>query len=263
MLAAAARPVYDELIALHAWHAGAALAPPAGAALARAAAEAAHGVQYGALLRARWALFTGTLPHTVRAFLPDVNLALFILGLLAVRHGVLDDPRRHTRLIARCMFGGFLAWALGWLVLYRVPELPIPGAREPIAYGFGLVQDQWLCLTYAGAIVLLLTYRPEWTRRLAPVGLAGRMALTNYLVQAAVLDALASGYGFGLRIRPLLYLPAALILFGLEAAASSAWLARYRYGPLEWLWRCITYARLQPLTRRPPCAPGMSTSLSA
>jgi uncharacterized protein len=254
-LAAAARPVHDELTALQAWHIG--------AALARAAAEAAQQTHYSVLLHARWALFAGTLPHTVRDFLPDVNLALFILGLLAVRHGVLDDPRRHTRLILGWMLGGFTAWALGWLVLYRLPELPVPGARDPIAYGLGLVQDQWLCLTYVGTVVLLVTYRPEWTRRLTPVGLAGRMALTNYLIQAAVLDALASGYGFGLRIRPLLYLPAALALFGLEMAASSAWLARYRYGPLEWLWRSITYARRQPLSRSPACAPGISTSPSA
>jgi uncharacterized protein len=263
VLAASARPIYDELTALHAWHTGVALAPPAAAALARAAAEAAQQPHYAVLLHARWALFLGTLPHTVRAFLPDVNLALFIIGLLAVRHGVLDDPRRHTRLIAGWMLGGFTAWALGWLVLYRVPELSIPGARDPIAYGLGLVQDQWLCLTYVGAVVLLLTYRPEWTRRLAPVGLAGRMALTNYLIQAAVLDALASGYGFGLKIRPLVYLPAALALFGLETVASSAWLARNRYGPLEWLWRSITYARLQPLSRSPACVPGTSTSPSA
>jgi uncharacterized protein len=264
VLAASARPIYDELTALQAWHAGMAMAPsPAAAALARAAAEAARQSHYGVLLHARWALFLGTLPHTVRAFLPDVNLALFILGLLAVRHGVLDDPRRHARLIAGWMLGGFVAWAVAWLALYRVPELPIPGTRDPIAYGFGLVQDQWLCLTYIGAVVLLLAYRPEWTRRLAPVGRAGRMALTNYLLQAAVLDLLGSGYGFGLRIRPLLYLPAALLLFGLEVGVSSAWLARYRYGPLEWLWRSFTYARIQPLARRPACAPGISTSPSA
>jgi len=263
VLAAAARPVHDELAALHTWHSGVALAPPGAAALARAVAEAAQQSHYSVLLHARWALFLGTLPHTVRDFLPDVNLALFIIGLLAVRHGVLDDPRRHTRLIAGWMVGGLTAWAIGWLVLYNVPELSIPGVRNPIAYGFGLVQDQWLCLTYVGAVVLLLTYRSEWTSRLAPVGLAGRMALTNYLIQAAVLDALASGYGFGLRIRPLFYLPAALALFGLETAVSSAWLARYRYGPLEWLWRSITYARLQPLSRSSACAPGISTLPSA
>jgi uncharacterized protein len=263
VLAAAARPVFDEVIALHAWHTGVALAPPAGADLARAVAEAARQPHYLTLLHARWALFAGTLPHTVRDFLPDVNLALFILGLLAVRHGVLDVPRRHARLIAGWMTAGFTAWAASWLVLYRLPEISVPGVHRPIAYGFGVVQDQWLCLTYIGAVLLLLAYRPEWTRRLSLVGLAGRMALTNYMIQAAVLDALASGYGLGLRIRPLLYLPAALMLFGLEAVASSAWLARYRYGPLEWVWRSLTYARLQPLIRSPACVPGISTSASA
>ena len=63
------------------------------------------------------------------------------------------------------------------------------------------------------------------------------MALTNYMVQAAVLDLLASGYGFGLKLRPLRIRPSRSCLFGVEAAASRAWLARYRFGPLEWLWR--------------------------
>jgi uncharacterized protein len=38
-------------------------------------------------------------------------------------------------------------------------------------------------------------------------------------------------------------------MFAMQASFSGAWLARYRFGPLEWLWRCITYARLQPLVR--------------
>jgi uncharacterized protein len=75
------------------------------------------------------------------------------------------------------------------------------------------------------------------------------MALTNYMVQAAVLDALASGYGFGLKLRPRVYVVAAVVLFATEARVSRAWLARYRFGPLEWLWRVFTYARLQPLRR--------------
>ena len=73
----------------------------------------------------------------------------------------------------------------------RSRSFPFPAPADRSGTDFGLVQDQWLCLTYIGGVVLLLAYRPEWTRRLAPVGLAGRMALTNYLVQAAVLDVLA------------------------------------------------------------------------
>jgi uncharacterized protein len=144
---------------------------------------------------------------------------------------------------------GAVAWAGFWLVLRNLPELPVPGARDPLAQGLGLLQDQWLCLTYIGAVVLLLAYRPVWTERLSVVGRAGRMALTNYMLQIAVLDALASGYGWRLRLRPYAYVLAAVVLFAVEAALSTAWLARFRFGPLEWLWRMATYARPQPLRR--------------
>ena len=227
---------------------GVAPTPPASAALAQAVQTAAAQPDYLTLLQARWALFISSFPHTWRGFLPDINLALFILGLLAVRHGVLDAPVTHRRLITRWMVFGALAWACSWLVLGQLQALGVE-AHWPVVYGFGIVQDQWLCLTYIGAIVLLLAHRPVWVNRLALFGQAGRMALTNYMLQAAVLDSLASGYGGGLRLRPLAYLPAAIVLFGVEANVSRAWLTRFRFGPLEWLWRTMTYAAPQPLRR--------------
>jgi uncharacterized protein len=247
-LAACARPVAAELAALHAWWVHAAPAGPAAtAALSQAVQAAARQGHYATLLSARWALFVRTLVPTWRQLLPSVNLALFILGLLAVRHRIFDQPRHHVRLIAGGMAFGALSWAAAWLLLRRIPELAVPGARWPLEAGLGIIHDQWLCLTYIGAVVLLLAYRPEWTGRLAMFGSAGRMALTNYMVQAAMLDLLASEHGAGLKLRPLAYVPAAMLLFGIEAAASAAWLARYRYGPLEWVWRTVTYARAQPL----------------
>ena len=246
---AAAGPVVDEVMALHAWWAGA--PPPRQTtliALRQAAGAAAHQPDYSTLLAARWALFTGS-PVRWWALFPDVNLALFIIGLLALRHGVFDEPLRHTRLIVRWMVFGAAAWAASWLLLPRIPSLGIPDADWAIEYGFGLIQDQWLCFTYIGAVVLRLAYRPQWATRLAVFGQAGRMALTNYMLQAAVLDVLSSGYGFGLTLRPLAHAPATVLLFGLEAAASRAWLARCRFGPLEWLWRVMTYATPQPIRR--------------
>ena len=77
-------------------------------------------------------------------------------------------------------------------------------------------------------------------------GMSDRLA---WELAAAMLDLLASEYGLGLKLRPLAYVPADVLLFGIEAAASAAWLARYRYGPLEWLWRTVTHARAQPLRR--------------
>jgi uncharacterized protein len=248
-ISACARPVAAEFVALHAWITSTPSAPVPYASLAQAVEAAARQDSYLALVSARWAMFIGTFPHTWRDLLPNSNLTLFILGLLAVRHGLLEEPKRHARAIAGWMTFGALAWAVAWLVLFRLPEIPIPGARWPLEYGLGLVQDQWLCFTYIGTVVLLLAYRPVWADRLALFGLAGRMALTNYMIQAAALDALSSGYGADLKLRPYVYPLAAALMFGAEAAFSRAWLARYRFGPLEWLWRVATYARVQPMRR--------------
>jgi uncharacterized protein len=249
VFAACARPVFTLLLALHAFRTGGSPPVRAATALMKAVEEAARQGDYATLFAARWDLFTGTFPRSLPDLLPDVNLALFILGLLAVRHGVLDAPLRHVRLIAGCMAFGAAAWLVSWLPLRHLPSLPVPGLGAPLAFGLGIVQEQWLCLTYIGGVLLLLAHRPVWIERLALVGAAGRMALTNYMLQAVVIDMLASAYGVGLRMRPYAYLAAAVLFFAAEATLSAAWLAHFRFGPLEWIWRTITYARPQPLRR--------------
>jgi uncharacterized protein len=87
--------------------------------------------------------------------------------------------------------------------------------------------------------------------RLRGIGTAGRMALTNYLLQAVFFDVFGSGYGFGLRVRPYVYVLLMPAFFAVQVMWSRWWLAHYRFGPFEWLWRSITYARLQPLRRAP------------
>ncbi len=247
-LSACARPIAGELRALLAFSTSTGLSSGALGVATAAAESAASQSSYTALLSARWALFlTSYSPQAWWTFIPDSNLTLFTLGLLAVRHRVLDDPRGHVRLIRSAMIAGAASWAAAWLVLSRVPEMPIPGTAWPLRYGLGLVQDQWLCFAYMGAVILLLAFRPWWERRLTFLALAGRMALTNYMLQVIVLDTLASGYGAHLRLRPYLYVVAAALLFGAEALISRAWLARYRFGPLEWVWRTVTYWRRQPL----------------
>jgi uncharacterized protein len=75
---------------------------------------------------------------------------------------------------------------------------------------------------------------------------AASSAPTRLAVSPAPLD---TGYGVGHKLRPRAYVVAAVLLFVTEAWVSHAWLARYRFGPLERLWRVLTYARLQPLPR--------------
>jgi uncharacterized protein len=111
-----------------------------------------------------------------------------------------------------------------------------------------LLREQWLTFTYVAAALYALAKWPGLVDRLRYVGNAGRMALTNYLMQIAMLDLLFSGYGLGLgQIRPVWGFVAALTCFGVEVLLSTLWLARFRFGPAEWLWRSLTYGRPQPL----------------
>jgi uncharacterized protein len=173
-------------------------------------------------------------------FLPGVTLALFVVGALLIRHRVFERPLDHRRLLVGMALFGAVAWAVdNWL-------MDAIGIRT----SFGLLRDQWLTFTYVGGALLLLAAKPALMAALRPIGCAGRMALTNYLIQIAALDVLFSGYGVGLgQVRPLVGFAAAPVCFAIEVALSTFWLARFRFGPAEWLWRSLTYGRLQPIRR--------------
>jgi uncharacterized protein len=221
-----------------------------GARIGQARAELKAAEQqpaYGVLVRARLDAMRADYLNW-RLLVPGANLTLFILGYLALRHGVIDTPQRHTRLIVVAMALGLLSWAVWWLVLRN---LQITGAPRTLAAelqsGLGIVYEQWLAFFYVGGLILLLAHRPIWEQRFAPMGLAGRMALTNYFIQIALLDLLSSGYGLHLQVRATLVPMLAATIFGLEVAISRFWLRRFRLGPAEWLWRSFTYGAAQPL----------------
>ena len=187
---------------------------------------------------------------TWRVLVPQSSFALFIVGLLAVRHGIFDEPRRHVWLIVTWMAIGLASWVVSWWILPHVSTAFAPQAVGALLHsGLGVISEQWLAFTYIGALVLLLAFRPSWTGRLAWMGLAGRMALTNYVLQCAVIELLSSPFGLGLHLGPYLYLLAAVVLFLIEAGLSALWMARLRYGPLEWVWRAVTYLRVPALAR--------------
>jgi len=151
---------------------------------------------------------------------------------------VFDDPLAHTRVLAAMVVFGVTSWLAGnWLV----PRVNI----DALLF---LFRDQWLTFAYVAAALFLLARMPGLTGRLRFVGNAGRMALSNYLLQIAAIDLLFSGYAVGLgHIRPVIGPAAALTCFAAEALFSTAWLARFRFGPAEWLWRSLTYGRMQPM----------------
>jgi uncharacterized protein len=78
------------------------------------------------------------------------------------------------------------------------------------------------------------------------------MPLTVYLSQSIAAMAVFYGWGLGLagRVGPAACLAISVAIFSLQLAACHLWLRRYRFGPLEWLWRSLAYGRRQPMRAR-------------
>lgn len=120
-----------------------------------------------------------------------------------------------------------LAGEVGHEILHRAGQLTL-------ALGYG-----------AGLVVLMQGARAR--RLLAGFGDVGRMALTNYLMQSLVYLFVFYGFGLGLMRYggALTCLVIAVATFALQIAFSRWWLARFRFGPAEWLWRSATYGQWQ------------------
>ena len=112
-----------------------------------------------------------------------------------------------------------------------------------------------VALAYTSAVLLWL--KPSRALSLPGFRSAGQMALTNYLAQSIILTFIFYGYGFGLfgRIGSASAACIGLVLYTLQIQCSVLWLARYRFGPFEWLWRSVAYWRRQPIRRAPPSSP--------
>ena len=185
---------------------------------------------------------------------------LILLGFIAIRLKIFEEPVKHRRLIVWLMIAGTILWAIHfWVIPFFniTPALEYPNVPFPIqmtlAYasnGFGIFLDNWLSFTYIGAILLLVSYNPEkWLRHFRFFAWVGRMALTNYMLQALILSLAFSKYAFGLPKMPEVFMVPifATGIFVLFVWFSRWWLRRYQYGPLEWIWRSVTYWKKQPL----------------
>jgi uncharacterized protein len=99
----------------------------------------------------------------------------------------------------------------------------------------------------------------RWRRRLAPITVAGRMPLSNYLLQTLIGMLLFYNWGLGLwgKVGPALdLLLAVAIFFVIQVPLTRWWLNRFQQGPMEYLWRVLTYGReALSAAAAPPGAP--------
>lgn len=185
------------------------------------------------------------------------TLPLFLLGLLAFRQGFFQDPEGKRHLLKWGLVIGLAAGIpmnIGATWLQYLFDNQAPGS-PPSAVLTGLV---WLrifgrpvlSMGYACAIGLLFL-NGGWRRRMMPFGAIGRTALTNYLLQTVVCTTIFNSYGGGLfgRMHLAALFVLSVVIYALEAPLSQWWLGRYRFGPVEWVWRTMTYGQAPEMKR--------------
>lgn len=170
-----------------------------------------------------------------------IGLALFKLGVLQGR-----SPARLYALFIACAAAA--VGVIGWETLHIIddgfPFPATPGWRELGNYFLSPV----VSLGYIGALMLLL--RASWfSAPAAALAATGRMAFTNYIAQSLIMTTIFwSGRGLGLfgEIDRPGQLALVLAIWAAQLIWSPVWLRHYRMGPLEWVWRRLTYNSAPP-----------------
>ena len=212
------------------------------------------------MLRGNFAFFDWWLP-TYWGLVLSIS-GNMLVGAALGKSGVLHDPARHAAFWKRLWWAFPAGIALALVVkLSDYGRLPMQSVWLGNAVGRMVLRD----LNQATALVLALGYaavfvqlfmRPPWRRWLQHLAPVGRMALSNYLTHTLV--GIAVFYGIGLDLGPryglVVVMAAWLLLFAAQIAFSRWWLARFRFGPAEWVWRSLTYGQAQPMRRQPLAA---------
>ncbi|PTA70646.1 MULTISPECIES: DUF418 domain-containing protein [unclassified Stenotrophomonas] len=182
-------------------------------------------------------------------------LGRFLLGYWAGRRGLLQQPQAHLPLLRSLAAGGLLLGAAFLWVDATADALKqawpalrggVPGYLLRVSYRVAP-----LALGIAAAAIFALLYLRPWAERVLRVFVpAGRMALSNYLLQSAICVPLFAGFGLGIGpLHGLWPVLVAAVVFPLQLWASAWWLRGHRFGPVEWLWRSASEGQWLPLRR--------------
>jgi len=186
-------------------------------------------------------------------------LGMFLLGAWLLRSGAIANPAAHAGLHRALRFvalpvGVALALASASVAVEFDPHAEQPGTL--LALSLMLLASPLMSLGYLSWTLRALQTHAG-ARALGWLAPAGRMALTNYLLQSVVGSLVFYGYGLGLwgQVARRWLLLGVVVVFALQVLASRAWLARFRFGPVEWLWRACTYGRFPAMRTAPARSP--------
>ncbi len=179
-------------------------------------------------------------------------LGMFLFGFYVGRKMMYAHLEEQITLLKKLKKWGFIIGIPTSIAMafFEIDGNGIPtvvGLADTLLYAVSVVP---LCFAYVATICLfwIKTAGKNKLKYLSPVG---RMALTNYLLQTLLGIGIFYGVGFGLggKIGPTIFFPIVIAIYFLQIIFSNCWFKHFNYGPVEWIWRQLTYLKRLPIKK--------------
>lgn len=180
----------------------------------------------------------------------------FLIGLWLGRINIFSKIDEFAKKIKTTMLWAVAVLLISFLLTFGTfATMPQPMDNSSWQFVIAMNFMDWISISMTAIILggfLLVYTKSKWEQKLLYFAPYGKMALTNYIMQSVIGTFFFFGWGLGylgqIRLSYLFLL--ALVLTSLQIIFSKYWLKVFKYGPLEWLWRCGTYLKWQPLLKK-------------
>ena len=177
---------------------------------------------------------------------------MMLLGMALYKCGFLDGRLSERTYVVTAVLCIPVGLVLAWKGVLELELVKFAMPQRAFADLWNYAGSVLASVGYAAGLILVIKRQMLGVvrRSLAAVG---QMALSNYLFQSTVTSILFLGWGAGLagRFDYAQQLIVIAAIWAFQLVVSPPWLARYRFGPAEWLWRSLTYGKRQPMSRNP------------
>lgn len=177
---------------------------------------------------------------------PNV-LALFLIGLYAGQKGIFSNLNAHKKLINRVAVIGLGA---GLPIKLLTGYAQTYGGGDMFWSNISLLASTLggplMALGYIALFIIISRYTKSFVKLLQPVG---QMALTNYIAQTVIMLIIFYGFGLFNQVEAAWFIPITVAVFGVQVFISTIWMKIFKYGPLEYIWRIVTYMNIISIKR--------------
>jgi uncharacterized protein len=207
------------------------------------------------ILQANYHEFAGKMQFQVFSGRLYITLGLFLLGIYAGRKKFFENVTENIPFLKKTI--RYALWTiLGSIVFSAIIfggafalKFSLPNVIGYMIGGFAFdVFNTCLSAIYV-AWILLLYQKDKWQKRLYYLYPVGRMGLTTYLMQTLLGTFVFFSYGLHLLadIGATACFGLAIVFFAFQIAFARFWFRYFTFGPVEWLWRNLTYLKIQPM----------------